>query len=88
MQRILMMTACGLALAACSQPGSVDTVESLAANPQRLKEVMRQCKADRAKLGEATCTAASETWRRRFMGDGKAKYTPAPAPKPPPTLKD
>ncbi|MDO8771091.1 MAG: EexN family lipoprotein [Burkholderiaceae bacterium] len=88
MQRILMMAACGLALAGCSPPGSVDTAESLTADPQRLKEVMHQCKADRAKLGEATCTAASEAWRRRFMGDGKTKYSPAPVPKLLPTLKD
>lgn len=88
MQRILMMAACLLALAACNPPGSVDTAESLAIDPQRLKDVMRQCKADRAKLGEATCTAASEAWRRRFMGDGNAKYSPPTVPKQLPALKD
>lgn len=88
MQRILMMAACLLALVACSPPGSADTTESLAADPQRLKDVMRQCKTDRAKVGEATCTATSEAWRRRFMGDGKAKYSPAQIPQQLPTLKD
>jgi hypothetical protein len=39
---------------------------------------MRQCKADRAKIGEATCSAASLAWRKRFMGDGKPRYSPQP----------
>ena len=55
-------------------------VESLVANPERIKEVRHLCKEDRTKLGDATCNAASEAFRRRFVGDGKGKYTPPWAP--------
>jgi hypothetical protein len=69
-----------LALTACEKPAPTDTVESLVANPERLKEVERLCREDHAKMGDALCNAASEARRRRFMGDGKGKYTPQPAP--------
>ncbi len=65
-----------LALTACEKPAPTDTVESLVANPERLKEVERLCKQDHTKMGDALCNAASEARRRRFMGDGKGKYTP------------
>lgn len=65
-----------LALAACGPPAPTDTVESLMANPERLKQLREQCKADRAKLGDALCNAVAEAARRRFMGDGKVPYTP------------
>ena len=29
-------------------------------------------------MSDALCNAASEARRRRFMGDGKGKYTPLP----------
>lgn len=64
-----------LLLGACGSTAPIDTVESLAADPVRLKEVQRQCKLDRAILGDATCNAASEAFRRRFMGDHTADYT-------------
>ncbi|TAM59418.1 MAG: entry exclusion lipoprotein TrbK [Rhodanobacter sp.] len=70
-----------LALAACGKATPTDTVESLVAHPDRLKEVQRLCQEDHAKMGDATCNAASEAFRRRFMGDGKGKYTPQPAPR-------
>lgn len=70
-----------LALTACEKPAPTDTVESLVANPERLKEVQHLCKENHAKMGDATCNAAAEAFRRRFMGDGKSKYTPQPAPK-------
>jgi len=70
-----------LVLTACEKPAPTDTVESLVANPERLKEVQRLCREDHAKMGDALCNAASEARRRRFMGDGKSKYTPQPAPK-------
>lgn len=69
-----------LTLTACNRAAPTDTLESLAANPERLKEVRRLCKEDHAKMGDATCNAAAEAFRRRFMGDGKGKYTPRPAP--------
>ncbi|CAG0980856.1 hypothetical protein BURK2_01832 [Burkholderiales bacterium] len=70
-----------LALTACEKPAPTDTVESLVANPERLKEAERLCREDHAKMGDVLCNAASEARRRRFMGDGKSKYTPQPAPK-------
>ena len=70
---VLLLSACGQS---SPPPATVDSAESLAADPARLKEVQRQCKEDRATVGEATCVAASEAYRKRFMGDGKAKYTP------------
>ncbi|GKT18279.1 EexN family lipoprotein [Acidovorax sp. SUPP2522] len=62
--------------AGCEPSAQTDTVESLAANPERLKELREQCKADRAKLGDALCNAVAEATRRRFMGGGKVPYTP------------
>jgi len=53
-----------------------ETVESLAANPERLKALRQQCKTDRAKLGDELCNRAAEATNRRFLGDGKASYTP------------
>jgi hypothetical protein len=68
-----------LTLTSCDKSAPVDTVESLAANPERLKEIQRLCKEDPSKMGTA-CNTASEAFRRRFTGKGQANYTPAPAP--------
>lgn len=73
----LMLT---IVLTACGQSAPTDTVESLAANPERLKELRAQCKADHAKLGDALCNAVAEATRKRFMGNG-TPYTPESAPK-------
>lgn len=70
---LLMM----LALTGCSSSAPSDTVESLATNPERLKELRKQCKADRAKLGDVLCNAVAEATRKRFIGDGKVPYTPS-----------
>ena len=87
MKTLLIAAACTLLLAACSKPEPADTVESLMTNPERLKALRAQCKADHAKVGDALCTMAAEATRRRFMGSG-TPYTPAPAATPPPTPKD
>ncbi len=63
-------------LAACNDKPPTDTVESLVANPERLKELRAQCRADRAKVGNATCNAVGEATTRRFLGDGKVPYNP------------
>jgi hypothetical protein len=68
-------------LTSCGKSGSVDTVESLVANPDRLAELREQCRTDRAKLGDALCNVVAESARRRFMGDGDVPYTP-PAEQP------
>ena len=86
MNRLLALTV-ALTLAACSKPDPVESVESLVANPERLKELRMQCKADRAKVGDAQCNAVAEATRRRFFGSGGPSYTPpasspaSPAPK-------
>lgn len=74
---VLMLT---IVLTACGQSAPTDTVESLAANPERLKELRGQCKADHAKLGDALCNAVAEATRKRFMGNG-TPYTPESATK-------
>lgn len=63
-----------------SQPSQssepTETVESLVANPERLKALRQQCKTDRAKLGDELCNRVAEATNRRFLGDGITPYTP------------
>ncbi len=83
MRRILILSMFALALAACEKkPVSIESVESLVANPQRLKELREACKADHAKVGDAQCNAVSEATRRRFLGSGQSPYASDPV-KPP-----
>ncbi|MDX4956538.1 EexN family lipoprotein [Delftia acidovorans] len=66
-------------LASCEKltpKAPIETVESLAANPERLRELRQQCKADRAKLGDELCNRVAEATNKRFFGDGKVPYTP------------
>lgn len=60
---------------------SIPTVEELAADPERLKELRQQCKTDRPKLGDVLCNRVAEATRKRFHGDRDTPYTP---PKEPP----
>ncbi|MFM5701014.1 entry exclusion lipoprotein TrbK [Aeromonas caviae] len=55
---------------------SIPTVEALASDPARLKELRQQCKTDRAKLGDLLCNRVAEATRKRFYGDGETPYTP------------
>lgn len=71
---VVMLTACGK-----TEP--TETVESIATNPERLKELRQQCKTDRAKLGDELCNRVAEATNRRFLGNGETSYTP---PKEPP----
>ena len=70
------------ALAGCSQPSpeQVETVESLAADPERLKQLRQQCRTERQKLGDELCTRVALAVNKRFFGDGKAQYTPPEQP--------
>jgi len=68
-------------VAGCGKSAPADSVESLVVNPERLKELRAQCKADHAKVGDAVCAAVSEATRRRFMGDGKSPYANNLVPK-------
>ncbi|CAG0980999.1 hypothetical protein BURK2_01840 [Burkholderiales bacterium] len=71
----LIAAACTVLLAACGKPEPAESVESLSANPDRLKKLSAQCKTDHAKVGDALCNRVSEATRRRFMGSG-TPYTP------------
>jgi conjugative transfer region protein TrbK len=86
----ILATVAATLLIACSKPASIESVESLVTNPERLKELRAQCKADHAKVGDDQCSAVAEATRRRFFGSGGPKHTPAvPAPKAPaPASKD
>jgi hypothetical protein len=64
------------ALTACGKSEPIETVDALVANPERLKELRQQCKADRPKLGDELCNRVAEATNRRFFGDGKAPYNP------------
>lgn len=73
------------ALAACGQSetpkqANEPTVDELAADPARLKELRQQCKTDRTKLGDVLCNRVAEATRKRFYGDGKTPYTPSETP--------
>ena len=75
-----------LALAACGKPEpSIESVESLVANPDRLRELRAACKADHAKVGDAQCNAVAEATRQRFMSGGTAHIPAAPSPASSPT---
>lgn len=60
----------------CKPASPAETVESLAANPARLKELREQCRIERDRVGDELCVRAAEAANRRFLGDGKARYTP------------
>lgn len=80
---VAALTACGQSEApqkAADSEGNIPTVEELAANPERLKELRQQCKTDRPKLGDMLCNRVAEATRKRFYGDGKVPYTPQENP--------
>jgi len=56
-------------LTACGQSQPTETVDFLVAHPDRLKEIQRLCKEERAKAGEELCRRAAEAANRRFFGD-------------------
>ena len=64
---MLLMLAATLTACGPSQPS--ETVDTLVANPERIKEIQRQCKEDRAKVGDELCRRAAEAANRRFFGD-------------------
>ncbi|MNV30470.1 hypothetical protein D3C71_1217400 [compost metagenome] len=84
---LLIITAVAvLALAGCgkSEPSKpvIESVESLVANPERLKDLRAQCKADHARMGDAQCQAVAEATRQRFMSGGPSPYASDPVPPP------
>ena len=75
---VVLLTACGPSEA--PKQANVPTVDELAADPSRLKELRQQCKTDRATLGDVLCNRVAEATRKRFYGDGKTPYTPSETP--------
>jgi hypothetical protein len=81
---VAALTACGQSetpQTPADSAANIPTVEEVAANPERLKELRQQCKTDRLKLGDVLCNRVAEATRKRFYGDGETPYTP---PKEPP----
>ncbi|MDQ3271565.1 MAG: hypothetical protein M3Q12_05255 [Pseudomonadota bacterium] len=73
MRHAVMKSACVVMLAACNPVKVPATAEAIASDPNRMRELMRQCKVEWAKVGDATCTLVTEAWRRRFMGNSDAQ---------------
>lgn len=84
MRVLFIVSAAALALAACGKPAPIESVESLVANPDRLKDLRAQCKADHAKVGDAQCNAVAEATRQRFMRSTPSPYANDPVRPPPP----
>ena len=78
MKHLLIPMAAVLVLAGCGPSAPPDSVEALAVNLERLKELRAQCKADHQKLGDALCNRVAEAGRRRFMGEGQSPYANDP----------
>lgn len=68
MTRFLLLLMAAV-LTACGPSQSTENVDALVANPERIKTIQRQCKEDRAKVGEELCRRAAEAANRRFFGD-------------------
>lgn len=81
MKKLFIVIAVALMLAACgksSPADSIESVESLVANPERLKELRAACKADHARVGDAQCNAVAEATRQRFMRPSPSPYANDP----------
>ncbi|MCW0366583.1 hypothetical protein NB699_001566 [Xanthomonas sacchari] len=63
-------------LAGCSPSQPAETVDSLVANPERLKELRRQCREEREKVSDALCEKAAQAFNRRFLGDRPEQKAP------------
>lgn len=72
----LVVASAALLLSACGKPQPTDSLESLMADPERLKLLREQCKTERTRLGDELCDRVAEATNRRFFGDGKVPYNP------------
>ena len=73
MNKVLLIMV--ITLTACGQSRPSETVDYLVAHPDRIKELQRQCKEDRAKVGDELCARAAEAANRRFFGDRPEQKT-------------
>lgn len=76
---VVLLTACSPSETP-KQQANVPTVQELAADPERLKELRRQCKTERPTMGDVLCNRVAEATNKRFFGDGKVPYTPSETP--------
>ncbi len=67
--------AIGVALGGAVREARAEDASSLLANPKRLEEVQRGCKANAPWATEALCREAAQAIRLRFRGQG-VPYTP------------
>lgn len=72
----LVVASAALVLSACGKPQPTDSLESLMADPERLKPLREQCKTERTRLGDELCDRVAEATKRRFFGHGKVPYNP------------
>ena len=79
MRKLIMLLTIAAVLTGCGKTEPSDTVESLVANPERLRELREQCRLDHAKMGDALCNRVAEATRKRFQGNG-TPYTPPKTP--------
>jgi len=80
MPTLLLMILAGCGPSELPQETNIPTVEELASDPARLKDLRQQCKTDRPKMGDVLCNRVAEATRRRFYGDGTTPYTPPENP--------
>ncbi|MFC6280920.1 MULTISPECIES: EexN family lipoprotein [Pseudomonadota] len=73
MNKVLLIMV--ITLTACGQSRPSETVDFLVAHPDRIKELQRQCKEDRARVGDELCVRAAEAANRRFFGDRPEQKT-------------
>jgi hypothetical protein len=76
---LLIVKIAGLLVLAACNPIKVPAADAVSSDPNRMRELMRQCKVEWAKVGDATCTKASEAWRRRFFGNRQSARSADPA---------
>ena len=69
MPRFLSLLMAAALTASCGPSQPTETVDFLVAHPERLKEVQRLCKEERAKAGEELCRRAPGPATRLFFGD-------------------
>ena len=81
MRKFMLILTITAVLVGCgkTEPTATDTVDSLVANPERLRELREQCRLDHAKMGDALCNRVAEATRKRFQGNG-TPYTPPKTP--------
>ena len=72
----LILLILAAAMAACGKADPNDSVDSLLANPSRLKKLQQQCKLDRVRVGDALCNRVADATNKRFFGNGSEPYTP------------